>query len=403
MAQYRYKALTTSGSTIRGMVEARSENVAARKLRDRNLYPLALQSHEGPASAIRNPIKMFLSPSSTQNMTVATEELAALVQSGIELDRALGIVSDMSSIGTFGSTFTSIRHRIRGGASLADSFAKHPCFPKYYIGLVRAGEYGGNLGSALQRLADYLRRNRAIRETVLSAMIYPTILLITAGVSVGIIVFYVLPEFEPLFSDTGKTLPLPTQIVMGIARFCRTYWWLIALDTISAAAWIRIWAREHRLRAHTMLLRLPIIGALMSEIEIERFIRCLGTLLSTGLPLPDALQLSGGVLWNTAIAANVQNVFTGVREGKRLADCLSRSAHFPATAVDVIRIGEETGRLDEMLLRQAELNARHIKQRIERAIALLVPTLTILLGIVIAGLIASMLVAILSINDLALG
>ena len=270
--------------------------------------------------------------------------------------------------------------------------------------MVRAGELGGVLAPTLRKLADYLIRTQTIRDAVLSALVYPIILLVTAGLSVTFILTFVLPSFEPLFASAGRQLPLPTQIVMAISTVFRDFWWLGGLLIAGGTLWFRKALEDvafHR-KWHAFLLRVPALGRLLADIELERFKRTLGTLLASGTPLPSALHMSQEVLWNCEIAAVIKQTATSLREGDTLSRKLSQSGLFPPATLDLIEIGEETGRLDEMLLREADHDELQIRHHVDRLIALLVPALTILLGIVIAGLIASILVAILGVNDLAL-
>jgi general secretion pathway protein F len=327
-----------------------------------------------------------------------------LLRAGLELDRALGILTNLSDIGTLKAPFEAVRNRVRDGASFADALAADPFFPKFYVSMVRAGEHGGSLDNTLQRLTDYLVRTMAIRESITSALIYPAILVVTMFISITVILVFVLPQFEPLFADAGKALPFATRVVMSIGDFVRFYGWIVILLLIGGFFLYREWVKkpENRLKRDALMLRLPVLGDLFRAVEIERLMRTFGTLLSNGVPVPSALNLSKDVLSNMVLANAVRDAAVSLREGERLAQRLGRSKVFPAITLDLIQIGEESGKLDEMLLRQADLDELRIKHRVDRALALLVPALTVLLGFVVAGLIASMLAAILSVNDLAM-
>jgi general secretion pathway protein F len=335
---------------------------------------------------------------------MATQELSTLLKAGLELDRALGILVGLSDIGALRAPFEGVRNRVRDGMSFADALAGDPAFPKFYVSMVRAGEHGGTLDLTLQRLTDYLSRTMAIREQITSALVYPSLLLLTAGGSIIVILVFVLPEFEPLFADAGKSLPLPTQIVMGAGHAVRNYGWLVLLMIIGGIVALRRALRNpvNRLKWDGFRLKWPILGDLLASIEVERLMRTFGTLLSNGVPVPTALNLSKDVLSNTVLSSAIRDAAISLREGERLAQRLARSKVFPAVTLDLIRIGEESGKLDEMLLRQADLDELRIKHKVDRALAMLVPVLTIALGAIVAGLIASMLVAIISVNDLAL-
>ncbi|HEY1630518.1 MAG TPA: type II secretion system F family protein [Rhizomicrobium sp.] len=405
MTNFRYKAMTSAGAVVTGTLDAPSQAAVIQQLRGQGHYPISAvpaESQEGLLAQLK--AIRFGGRISPRALSTVTQELAALVGAGLELDRALGILVKLSNIGALREPLQNVRARVRDGASLADAMAAENVFPKFYVSMVRAGELGGSLDVTLRRLADYLARSAAIREQVASALVYPAILLLTAGMSIVVILVFVLPEFEPLFAQAGKQLPLPTRIVMDVGDAVRGFWWAPLL--LGAGIWL--WLREQlkkpefRKRWDALFLRLPLFGKLFAEIEIERFSRALGTLLSNGVSLTVALGHAKDVLRNSVIADAVGETAKKLREGKGLAQHLAETKVFPPLTLDLVQIGEETGKLDEMLLRQADLDEQATRQTIDRLLALLVPCLTIVLGIVVAGLISSMLVAILGVNDLAL-
>jgi len=404
MARYRYRAVTASGATVNGVMDADSESAAAQKLRAQGQYPLTLRA--SGTDALRRLLDRelpFRRKPSMRALATVTQELAALLGAGLELDRALGIIVKLGDIGALREPFQSVRAKLRDGASLADAMAQEGSFSKFYVGMVRAGEYGGTLEATLKRLGDYLMRSLAVYETVTSALIYPVLLLITAGISIVIILVFVLPEFEPLFAEAGKQLPLATRIVMDVGDGVRNYWWLLfaaALTAILLARWA-LSRPQVALRWDRFVLRIPVFGRLIGQIEAERLSRTLGTLLTNGVALPAALELAKDAAQNTAVAKALGDTATGVREGKSMAWRLDQAAIFPPAMIDLVKIGEESGKLESMLLRQADLDEQRIRLTIDRLLAILVPALTIVLGMIVAALIASLFVAILSINDLA--
>jgi general secretion pathway protein F len=405
MAQFQYRAMTGSGAVVRGVLDAPSRDQVVRQLRTRGLFPL--DAFERGAGGLRGLFSKNLRIGgrvTMRGLAMATQELSTLLKAGLELDRALGILIGLSDIGALRAPFESVRNRVRDGMSFAESLAGDSVFPKFYVSMVRAGEHGGTLDVTLQRLTDYLSRTMAIREQITSALVYPSLLLLTAGASIIVILVFVLPEFEPLFADAGKSLPFATKMVMGAGDAVRNYGWLFLLLIAGGIVALRraLQKPANRLKWDAFRLRWPVLGNLHAAIEVERLMRTFGTLLSNGVPIPTALNLSKDVLSNTVLAAAIRDAAVSLREGERLAQRLARSKVFPAVTLDLIRIGEESGKLDEMLLRQADLDELRIKHKVDRALALLVPVLTITLGMMVAGLIASMLVAIISVNDLAL-
>jgi general secretion pathway protein F len=405
MVQFQYRAMTGSGAVVRGVLDAPTQEQVVRQLRMRGLYPLDASEHgTGGLRGLFPRNFRFGARVTTRGLAMATQELSTLLRAGLELDRALGILVGLSDIGALKAPFEGVRNRVRDGMSFADALAADPVFPKFYVSMVRAGEHGGSLDVTLQRLTDYLGRTVAIREQITSALVYPSLLLLTAGASIIVILVFVIPEFEPLFADAGKSLPLPTKIVMGAGDAVRDYGWMFLLLVAGGIFALRraLQKPANRLKWDGFKLRWPILGNLFAAIEVERLMRTFGTLLSNGVPIPTALMLSKDVLSNTVLSAAIKDAAVSLREGERLAQRLARSKVFPPVTLDLIQIGEESGKLDEMLLRQADLDETRIKHKVDRALAMLVPVLTIGLGMVVAGLIVSMLVAIISVNDLAL-
>jgi general secretion pathway protein F len=405
MVQFQYRAMTGSGAVVRGVLDAPTQEQVVRQLRLRGLYPLDASEHgSGGLRGLLPRNFRFGGRVTTRGLAMATQELSTLLKAGLELDRALGILVGLADIGALKAPFEGVRNRVRDGMSFAEALAADPVFPKFYVSMVRAGEHGGSLDVTLQRLTDYLGRTMAIREQITSALVYPSLLLLTAGASIIVILVFVIPEFEPLFADAGKSLPLPTRIVMGAGDAVRDYGWIVLLLIVGGIIALRraLQKPANRLKWDAFKLKWPVLGNLMASIEVERLMRTFGTLLSNGVPIPTALHLSKDVLSNTVLANAIRDAAVSLREGERLAQRLERSKVFPAVTLDLIQIGEESGKLDEMLLRQADLDEARIKHKVDRALAMLVPVLTIGLGMVVAGLIVSMLVAIISVNDLAL-
>ncbi|MGH6876166.1 MAG: type II secretion system F family protein [Rhizomicrobium sp.] len=396
--------MTGSGAVVRGVLDAPSRDQVVRQLRTRGLFPL--DASERGAGGLRGllPKNLWGRRVSMRALAMVTQELSTLLKAGLELDRALGILTGLSDIGALRAPFEAVRNRVRDGMSFAEALAADPVFPKFYVSMVRAGEHGGSLDITLQRLTDYLSRTQAIREQIVSALVYPALLLLTAGGSIIVILVFVIPEFEPLFADAGKSLPFSTRVVMGAGDAVRDYGWFFLLLLVGGIFALRraLQIPANRLKWDAFVLKWPVLGNLFAAIEVERLMRTFGTLLSNGVPIPTALHLSKDVLSNTVLSSAVRDAAVSLREGERLAQRLGRSKVFPAVTLDLIQIGEESGKLDEMLLRQADLDELRIKHKVDRALAMLVPVLTIGLGAVVAGLIASMLVAIISVNDLAL-
>ena len=296
-----------------------------------------------------------------------------------------------------------IQEGVRRGISLSRVMAERPeLFSGFYISMVQASEIAGNLAEGLGNLAYYLERSKTLHDRLISALIYPVILLGVSVSSLLIILIYVIPQFRQLFDDMGAALPLSTQIVIGAAEGLRSYgpWLLLALLLAAGALRQLLRQPEYRQRWDRLRLRLPMIGGLWQRIETARFARSLGALLSGGVPLLQGLGIARQTIGNRLMAAEVERASEGLKQGRQLAPPLLASGLFPALAMQMVQVGEETGRLDEMLLKVAETYDREVEVAIQRLLAVLEPLLIVGLGLLIAGIILSVLVAIMSITDL---
>jgi general secretion pathway protein F len=406
MAIFRYKALSASGETITGELEARDRSAAVATLQ--SLGHLPIQAEEtAPASS---PGSGTLLPLLTrrrlrrQDLVMLTRDLATMLRSGLSLDRTLEILIEVAERQPVRDLLARVWARIRDGASLSDAMAAQgETFPRFYVSMVRAGEAGGALETVLARLADYLENTEAVRQRVNASLRYPLILLLMTGLSMVVLFTFVLPEFEPLFEDAGEALPLLTQIVMGIGEAFRSYggFGLAALLLGLLVLRSRLKQPAFRQRWDGWLLALPLFGPLLTRIEVARLARTLGSLLNNGVPLLQALGLTRETVGNRVIGDALERVAVAAKEGQGLATPLAETERFPPLAAQLIRVGEETGRLDEMLMRAADIYDAEVERTVQKLLALLVPVVTLGLGAVIALIIGSVVVAIFSVNQLA--
>ncbi len=392
-----------AGKTVKGTIDAVSTGAAISRIRQLDYYPIS-------TAPVRDRLALPSIISSAgerrianRDLSVFTQELAALLAAGMPLEQALAMLANFNQAANLRQAIEQVQARVRDGASFADSLAADRRFPPMYVSMARAGEAGGNLDQSLKQLAEYLASAYAIRQAVISALIYPILLLITAVASVSIILIFVIPAFAPLFRSAGKKLPGSAQFLLGLSDFLSGYWWLVVallagLCTATLALWHKDTVRD---RIDGYALRLPIMGKLLGLIQVERFCRTMAALLSNGVPLPSALALTQSVLTNQRFRHVTADAARKIREGDSLAARLRQSRIFPSSSINFVKIGEEIGKLDEMLLKHADFCARNIRHSIDRLLAILVPALTIALGLVVAGLISTILVSILSINELA--
>ncbi|MEE8139324.1 MAG: type II secretion system F family protein [Alphaproteobacteria bacterium] len=406
MPLYRFKAISPAGQLLQGEMEARTERLVIERLRDDGNFPIDAEP-AAPRPPIRRWLDRELSRRSVAAKDVAlfTREFATLVGAGVALDRVLAILIGLASKPALREVLADVHRRVEGGAAIADALEAHPqAFPPYYVNMIRAGEAGGQLDTVLQRLAEFLERSRELSGAVRSALVYPAVLIAMAGLSLVIVLTVVLPEFEPIFAEAGRDLPAATQVVRAMGHGVRDYWWAAAIAGLLATVVIRrdLTTADGRNRWHGVLLRTPVLGSLRRRLAFARFARMLGTLLANGVGVLSAMALAREVTGNEVLNRALAEVAVAVREGGGLARPLAKADVFPRLAVDLISVGEESGHLEEMLLKAADIYDSEVKRAIDRAVALLVPLLTIGLGALIAAIIGSVLVAILSVNELAL-
>jgi general secretion pathway protein F len=406
LINFRYRALNRTGERVSGELAARDRRAAVARLQAQGLVPLSAEA------AGRGALDGLLRRDLFGGRRLSAKELANLVQqlstmvgAGIPAEQALGIMTGPETVPRSRRVAQELLRRLRNGASLADAMAADPAsFPPIALGMVRAGESSGTIEAALQRLADYFRHNADIRDSVHSALVYPAILLATAFGSVVMILTIVLPRLKPMFAHAHTALPIATRLVLAASDGLRDWWWALLLLAGLLAYAIRHALRSPVIRAarDRTLLRTPLLGSAIRRAETARFLRTLGSLAGSAVPLPVALALSQSVLVNSIMADAVARVCKQLKEGAGLAEPLAVTRVFPESAIQFIRIGEATGRLDEMLLKQADLFDGEVRQLIDRGLAMLVPAITVVLGIVVGGIMASVMSAILSINDVAL-
>jgi general secretion pathway protein F len=286
---------------------------------------------------------------------------------------------------------------------LAEALGNHPrIFSKLYVNMVKAGESGGFLEVILSRLALYLQNTKEIKDYLISVMIYPLILTMVSGASIAILATFVIPRFARIFSDMGQAIPLPTQIVLSFSHSVKNYWWVGLGILVAIYLGLRVYnqSEERRLRWDRFKLRWIAVGELIKKIEVARFSRTLGTLLQSGVSILPALNLVKEISQNRVISRSITHVHDRLREGKAISKSLEEAEVFPPLAVHMIGVGEETGRLDEMLIKVAETYEENVRNTVKRFVSLLEPLIIVVMGAVVGFIVISMLLAIFSINEI---
>jgi general secretion pathway protein F len=404
MPLYFYKAVNREGETVEGEREAPDEAILLALLQNDGMLPLRIV----PASSNSMAWLRFgrgRKSISQKDISLFTHELLTLLQAGLPLDRALSVLLELTeSQANLNSMIGRVLESVKGGAQLSDALEQQSgVFSRFYLNLIRAGEAGGALDVVLQRLSDYLERSKELRETVSTAMIYPIILITMAGMSLLLLLTFVVPQFNEMFESAGKELPVPTQIVIGVAQILQDYWWALPILAFSIISYFRYQMADpdRRYVWDKRFLAIPLVGDLLIKIEVANFSRTLATLLMNGVSLLAALTIVRETLSNKVVSEKIEHAAESLKQGGGLSVPMTESGLFPTMAIQMIKLGEESGHLDEMLERVAITYDKEIKTAITRLLALMEPILIVGLGIMIAGIIISILMAILSVNDLA--
>lgn len=402
MALFRYKAVTPSGEVLEGQFEVASSDEAVVKIQDAGNIPLEIQALAAGGAA-RSLGGMFTRAAMSQAQVLQfTQQLATLLGAGQPLDRALQILLELPESEKARRIIERIRDHVRGGAPLSDGLEAEPqVFSKLYVNMVRAGEVGGALDTTLSRLAQYLERAKALKESVINALIYPAILVIMVFAALFVLLVFVVPQFAPMFKDMGVELPLITKAVLLVGNTLRDFWWLIAALIFGGIVLLRRQLADPptRLRFDAWMLHWRLFGTLVAKLETARLARTLGTLLKNGVPLLTALGIGRNVLGNSALAQAVDAATEEVKTGGGLAFALSQSKRFPKLALQMIAVGEESGALDDMLLKTADTFDVEAKNTVDRLLAALVPAVTVLMTVVVAIIMMAILLPILNITS----
>ena len=406
MAFFQYRAADQGGKVVEGVMEADAERSVILRLREMGCVPLRIAvPSERAIGAPRQQVPLFTRRKVNQQQLLQfTRELGALLAAGLPLDRSLSILGGLVEGGELSKVVRSLVEAVRAGKSLAVSMGEHPeVFPKIYVNMIRAGEAGGILEGVLRYLTEYMESTLALKEDIKSALIYPLILATAAGISLIVLFVFVIPKFAAIFRDNGKALPWITKVVIGFSHLLAEYGWIMLVVLCAAVIGALFYVRsaEGRSEWDRLSLRSPLFGDLLRKFETARFSRTLAALLKGGVPLLEALGTVQGVVGNRLLARAISQVQARVREGKGMARPLGDSGLFPPLALNMIAVGEETGKLESMLAEVAGYYDQEVKRSTKRMMALLEPVLILAMGLIIGIVVISMLLAIFSINDLS--
>lgn len=407
MPLFAYKAADSAGKVSKGVVEAAEERGAVGRLQEMGLIPIRVRPAVGGSKRLGLGLsragRSLFQRVTGKDLVALTQDLSSLLEAGLPVDRALAILKGVAEKPRMKEIIGEVLKAVEGGSYLSDALAKFPrVFSSFYVNMVRAGEAGGVLEGVLSRLGEFLESTQDLKDYVKSALVYPIFLLLMGGVSIIILLTFVIPKFSVIFSDLGQAIPLPTQILLAVSALIRDYWWALAGALALAVFGLRRYAASPagRFNLDRRKMQAPVLGPLVRRIEVARFARTLGTLMQSGVPILQALNLVKGIMTNRVIVQSLDQVYDRVKEGERLSRPLEELGIFPSLAIQMVTVGEETGRLDRMLVKVAENYEKVVRNTIKRLISFLEPAMILLMGLVVGFIVVSMLMAIFSVNEM---
>lgn len=410
MAEFFYKASDRGGKVVQGSLEAVDQAAVIAQIRKMGYIPIRIDT---PGSRRRASSAWFnvnldlklanpFGGVSGKALLSFTQELSTLIKAGLPLDRSLSIIAEVTDHERLKKTAEEVLKDVRGGKSLSDAFAKHPAvFNKLYISMVKAGEAGGVLDVVFERLADFLERSQNLKGTVTNAIIYPVLLIIVMGLVVTGLVVFIIPRFVGIFETLGQELPASTKLLLFFSDVLTGYWWLVLLTVVGVYYWFKKYRATDagRRSLDSAVLRVAIAKDLILKVEVARFARTLGTLINSGVPILQALAIAKDIVGNVVVGGSIARIHKEVKAGRGVSAPMRADGVFPSLAIHMIRVGEETGRMEEMLMKVADTYDAEVQNAVRRFISVLEPALIVIMAVIVVAVIVPIILAIVSIND----
>ncbi|MBC8439028.1 MAG: type II secretion system F family protein [Deltaproteobacteria bacterium] len=403
MAVFKYEFFDPKGSKGRDVCEANTRDEALRILQSRG-HRLIRWLNQGSASFSRLKVRNNRRILNQDQLILFTKDLAHLIKSEVPIDRTIRIIEDSSSNKSVKAMATFLYDSVQSGSSLAESMGEKPAdFNDLYVSMVRVGETGGILAPVMERLAEFMERTQEIKKFIISTSIYPAILLSVGIVSVLVIMGFVVPKFADIFRDLGQDMPLSTKILLNMGVFLGQWWWLLIALTIlfGLLSWRLIKTTQGKIIMDKLLIRIPYLGELLMNIQVSRFARTLGVLMQSGVPILKSLGIVKDVVGNIILKDIMVYIAEQVREGRNLSGLMKENKMFPPMLVQMVSLGEETGKMGQMLVSSAENLDVMIQNRIKMLLTFIEPVAILVMGIIIGGIVVSMLSTIFGINDIS--
>ncbi|MCK4648851.1 type II secretion system inner membrane protein GspF [bacterium] len=395
MSTFTYKAMDKAGTEVAGTLDADNERLALGRLKDMGYLPLEVKEEKVTKGGVLDTfLGIFMRKRvKGKDIIIFTRQLSTLIDSGLPLLRSLNVLGEQTESPNLKAQIKDVASTVQGGSTFSDALAKHPrTFSKLSINMIKAGEAGGVLEVVLARLAEFSEKEQAVRAKVRGAMVYPALVIL---VGFGVVLFLtiaIIPTFVTMFTEVGATLPVPTRIMMGISNFLRGFWWVNLLAILALVMIYKMWVRKERGRYQSdrIKLRIPILGELVKKSSISRFARTLGTLITSGVPILQALLIVKDTAGNEVISRAMVAVHNSIREGESIAGPLGKSPVFPPMVVHMVAVGEETGALDNMLIKVSDAYDREVDITVNTLTSVLEPILILGMGLVVGFIVISM-------------
>ncbi len=399
MARFRYLALDRAGKQVSGEIAAENPEEVKRRLRDMGYFPSSIGEAAQPSPA--RPGQVRRRGITSADIVLMTRQLADMAAASVPMFRSLSVLVEQANSPALQSLLEAVRADVQEGRPLSDALERHSrYFPNLFVNMVRAGETSGHLDAVLMRLAEFLEKSMQRRSQVISALLYPAVLITVAIGAVAFIIGFLIPKLSTLFEELEQTLPLITQILLGVAAVLGKTWWILVLLILGLVLGLRWFARTPAGREVLDLwaLRLPLMGPIWHKMAVSRLARTFGTMLGGGVPILDALEISGNAVGNRPMARAIGAMSDEVREGTSVASALERTGVFPPMLTHMTAVGEETGQLPEMMIRVADSLDFEVDSTLGRLTTLLEPFVIIVMGVIVGFIVLAVLLPIFQIN-----
>jgi len=396
MPKYNYRAKKISGEIVEGMLEADNRQLVINRLQSMKYFPLSVVEEGGRGLQQEVSLKVFQRISG-RDIANFTRQISDLLRSGLPLSRCLNVLIEQTSNEKFREVIRSLRSGVSGGSTFAEALRQQQkVFPELYVNMVHAGEVSGSLDAVMERLAEFYDKDLENRGKIISALAYPAIMVIVGAGVVIVLLTFVIPRFTLMFDNMEMELPVLTQLLVAISNFLKYYWWLmIGLVGLAIFGFKKFReSPEGKIQCDTLLLKIPVVSDFLRKREISKFARTMGTLLSNGVPILTALEIVEAIMSNQLMANQIAKIRDNIREGEKVSDRLGEGGYFPPMVVNMVAVGEETGSLEQTLVRIAETYEDETDRAMRAVTTLIEPLLILVMGAVVGFIVMAMILPI---------